>query len=159
MESGIKKAAIKLKGIGKADRRWLLNQLSREEKARLLPVLSELDQISFAQIADLDEVLDDRLPDTTQNNAPVFQAMLQHCPGEQLAAVLDSVSDVYLSLLLRDNKEAAHHPMIKLLAPHRQQRVLALAAQRSVQFDDEERMMLEHFVTTQLEASHDGRNL
>jgi hypothetical protein len=58
MTDKVKLAAIKLKGIGSADRQWILSQLSVQEKNKLDPVLAELDEIAFDQVFELDALID-----------------------------------------------------------------------------------------------------
>ncbi|QEY18593.1 hypothetical protein D0C16_22965 [Cellvibrio sp. KY-GH-1] len=141
MTDKVKLAAIKLKGIGSADRKWILSQLSVQERNKLDPVLAELDGIAFDQIFELDALVDfDEKPEGCVPDAIGSPKILQEQSSAQLTLEPDITinlrkivarhSDVFLSLLVTDLTTEDDLFLSQLVDRARYLRILGLAKKR-----------------------------
>lgn len=147
MTDKVKLAAIKLKGIGSADRKWILSQLSVQERNKLDPVLAELDNISFDQVFELDVLIDveekrevntrgEIAPTIKQEEKFATQLPLDPYIANNLRKIVARHSDVFLSvfvsgstveddLFLSQFVDKARHSRIVSLANKRQKTISA----------------------------------
>jgi hypothetical protein len=142
MTDKIKLAAIKLKGIGSADRKWILKQLSARERFKLDPILSELDSIAFDQVLGL-EVLDDThesissemsdvaVPSPAKQDGAITSPALETHVVEALRKKLAQNSDVFLSTLVCGSTVESDSFLSQVLDRARHLRIMDLARKRS----------------------------
>lgn len=93
--SSVRKVALCLHAMPQGDREWLLSQLQPGERARLIPLLSELQTLGLpADRALLDEAMGPQAP-------PSSEEVLRGADARALAAVLREEPAQFVALLLR----------------------------------------------------------
>lgn len=141
MTDKVKLAAIKLKGIGSADRQWILSQLSVQERNKLDPVLAELDDIAFDQVFDLDALIDiDEPRERNAQSAIAPPIKLQEQASAQLTLdpylvinlrkIVARHSDSFLSVFVSGSTAEDDPFLSQLVDKARHLRIISLAKKR-----------------------------
>lgn len=141
MTDKVKLAAIKLKGIGSADRKWILSQLSVQERNKLDPVLAELDDIAFDQVFELGALIDvDEQRERNVQDVIASPIKLQEQSSAQLMLDPDIVnnlrkivarhSDAFLSVFVSGSTTEDDPFLSQLVDKARHLRIISLAKKR-----------------------------
>lgn len=141
MTDKVKLAAIKLKGIGSADRKWVLSQLSVQERNKLDPVLAELDNIAFDQVFELEALIDINEPRERGAQGVIASSVkLQEQASSQLTLDPDIVinlrkivarhSDSFLSVFVSGSVFEDDLFLSQLVNKTRHLRIISLAKKR-----------------------------
>ena len=92
MMNGYRRAALKLRTLGAADRSWLLGQLLPEERARIAALLEELSALHpDAEMQTLSDAVQADLQDATSDDPPLPHspaALVSRAQPERIAHIL-----------------------------------------------------------------------
>ena len=100
---GARKAALRLSGIGEADRRWILGQLPGEQQSQIARALGELKQITGARELDFGLFLDEQARIAMDAQSSPGARSFNSLPYADASALLGQLPDHHLAIVLNSS--------------------------------------------------------